>query len=92
MSHSDTTWRHNKSRPGLKPGFVQTLEHVDSVDSIGRLRCILILARHTGRRESSICHLQGSDSLGDETPIRETLASMGLDDNSAQHMPHGAIR
>ena len=74
------------------PHFLETLKRVDSVDPTGQLRCILILARYTGRRESAICHLRASDFLRDETAIRETLASMGMDENSAKLMPHGAIR
>ena len=37
--------------------FTETLKHVDTVDSTGKLRCILNLARYTGRRESAICRL-----------------------------------
>ena len=91
----DVQWGREKNprRPvASHQRFLETLKHVDTVDPMGRLHCILILARYTGRRESAICHLRASDFLRNETAIRETLASMGMDENSAKHMPHGAIR
>ena len=76
----DVQWGREKNprRPvASHQRFVETLKHVDTVDPMGRLRCILILARYTGRRESAICHLRASDFLRDKTAIRDTLASMG---------------
>ncbi len=72
--------------------FTETLKHVDTVDPLGRLRCMLSLARYTGRRESAICKLRASDFLRDPDAIRAALASMGFDENRADHMPHGAVR
>ena len=72
--------------------FVETLKYVDTIDASGRLRCMLNLARYTGRRESAMCRLRASDFLRDEAAIRRVLAAMGFNENDAQHMPHGAIR
>ena len=69
--------------------FTETLKHIDPVDPSRRLRCMLSLARYTGRRESAICKLCASDFLRDPDAIR---AALGFDENSANHMPHGAIR
>lgn len=71
--------------------FTRTLQHVDTVDPAGRLGCMLSLARYTGRRESAICKLRASDFLRDPASIRAALASMGFDENRADHMPFGAI-
>ncbi len=68
------------------------MEHVDAVDPQGRLRCILSLARHTGRRESAICKLRASDLLLSERRVLEALAGAGMDEHLAEDMPHGAIR
>ena len=92
---NDVTWPREKNimRPVASHSrFTATLEHVDAVDSGGRLRCILTLARYSGRRESAICKLRASDFLRDADAIRAALGSMGFDPERAQHMPHGAIR
>ena len=68
------------------------MQHVDAVDSEGRLRAILALARWTGRRESAICGLLASDILLSPERIRDALAAAGMDEGLGQHMPHGAIR
>jgi integrase len=57
-----------------------------------RLRTILVLARHTGRRESAICNLRASDLLLTPERMRGALAAEGMDERLAEHMPHGAIR
>lgn len=72
--------------------FLATLAHADQVDPKGRLRCILALARHTGRRESAICAIRAGDFLLSEGRIRAALAAAGMDERTAEHMPHGAIR
>ena len=71
--------------------FTATLEHVDTVDAKGGLRCMLNLARYTGRRESAICKLRASDFLRDADAIRSALAAFGFDENRADFMPFGAI-
>ena len=71
----DVEWGREKNprRPvASHQRFLETLKHVDTVDPTGRLRCTLILARYTGRRESAICHLRASDFLHDASAIRET--------------------
>jgi integrase len=72
--------------------YQRTQEHTDAVDPKGRLRCVLALARYTGRRESAICQLQASDVLLSEKRIRSELAAEGMDERMAAAMPHGAIR
>jgi hypothetical protein len=69
-----------------------TQEHTDTVDPKGRLRCIVALARYTGRRESALCALHASDLLLSARRIRAALADAGMDERLAAHMPHGAIR
>ena len=83
----------NPRRPVASPQrFLATLAHADEVDPKGRLRGILALARHTGRRESAICAIRASDLLLSEGRIRAALAAAGMDERMAEHMPHGAIR
>ncbi len=72
--------------------YLATLDHVDAVDPAGRLRCILALARYTGRRESAICALRASDVLLGADRVRAALAEAGLDERLANHMPHGAVQ
>lgn len=72
--------------------YLSTLAHVDAVDPVGRLRCILALARFTGRRESALCALRASDLLLTHDQITRALAAAGMDERLAEHMPHGAIR
>ena len=72
--------------------YTATMSHADDVDDAGRLRCILSLARFTGRREAAICKLWASDVLLSEDRIRATLAAEGMDERLAEHMPHGALR
>jgi integrase len=69
-----------------------TQAHTDAVDGAGRLRCILALARFTGRRESAICAIRASDLLLSTERILAALAAAGANEGLAQHMPHGAIR
>jgi integrase len=72
--------------------YTGTRDHADQVDPAGRLRCIVALARFTGRRESAICALRAADLLFSHTTIRAALAAAGLNEADAEHMPHGAIR
>ena len=91
----DVTWPKEKNprRPvASQQRFVRTLEHVDRVDPEWRLRAILSLARYTGRRADAICTLHASDLLRDIDHVRAALASAGMDERLAEHMPHGAMR
>jgi integrase len=72
--------------------YLATQGHADAVDASGRLRCVLALARYTGRRESAICQLRASDVLLSAERVRQALAAEGMDERLAEHMPHGAIR
>jgi integrase len=91
----DVTWpkEANVRRPVARhERFVETMKHVDTVDSGGRLRCILELARWTGRRESAIVGLRASDLLLSPARTLEAIAAAGMDEALAQYMPNGAIR
>ena len=72
--------------------FTDTMAVIDRIDHNGRLRCMLALARYTGRRESAICHLRASDILRDSGALRRALADQGMDESQADHWQHGAIR
>ena len=83
----------NKRRPiASHERYTRAQEHTDAVDPEGRLRCILALARLTGRRESAICGLRTNDVLRDDVAVAKELAGAGMDERIAGHMPHGAIR
>ena len=93
--HDDVKWPKEKNvrRPvASHQRYTATQEHTDAVDATGRLRCILTLARYTGRRESAICGLRAGDLLLTEDRIRAALAASGMDEGIAEHMPNGAIR
>jgi integrase len=72
--------------------FTRTLEHTNAIDELGRLTCVLNLARYTGRRIDAILHLRVSDVLLTRERLHETLAGMGRDERLVDHMPFGAIR
>jgi hypothetical protein len=83
----------NPRRPvAARDRYEVTQAHTDSVDPRGRLRCVLALARYTARRESAICCLKASDLLLSHARVRVALASSGLNEQDADHMPFGAIR
>lgn len=89
------TWPKEKNprRPvASHQRYLATLAHADSIDPQGRLRCVLALARFTGRRESALCALHASDLLLTRERICSALAAAGMDERLADHMPHGAIR
>lgn len=90
----DCEWpkERNVRRPiAAQDRYTRTLEQTDSVDPQGRLRCILAIARHSGRRESAICGLRAADLLLSAERIRAALAAAGMNEGDAEHMPHGAI-
>ncbi len=91
----DCTWPREKNvrRPvASQQRYTATLEHADTIDQAGRLRCILALARNTGRRESAVIQLRASDILLSAKQVALALAAAGMDERLAEHMPHGAIR
>jgi integrase len=90
----DMEWQKekNKRRPvATHARFLRTLEHADAVDAQGRFRCILTLARHTGRREAAVCSLRLDSLLLSQDRIAARLAELGKDEGLAAHMPAGAI-
>lgn len=72
--------------------YLATQEHADGIDPAGRLRCILALARFTGRRADAICRLRANDVLRTTERVAEALAGAGMNENLADHYAHGAIR
>lgn len=91
----DVRWpkEQNPRRPvASHDRYLQTLARTDTVDPTGRLRCILALARYTGRREGAICALKAADVLQTPDQVRAAIAEAGMDERLAEHMPHGAIR
>lgn len=91
----DLTWpkEKNPQKPiASHERYARTQKHTDAVDPKGRLRCILALARLTGRRESAICGLRATDVLRNDAAVARELAGAGMDERIAGHMPHGAIR
>jgi integrase len=72
--------------------YIKTMEHVDAVDPLGRLRAILALARFTARRVSAVCQLQPADILLSRERIVSALAAAGMDEGLAEEWQHGAIR
>jgi hypothetical protein len=84
----DIEWPKEKNvrRPvATHARFLRTVEHADAVDKKGRLRCILTLARYTGRRESAICSLQADSLLLTTERIAARLAELGRDEGLAAH-------
>ena len=91
----DVDWPKEKNplRPVASHSrFLDTMKVVEQVDPSGRMRCMLALARYTGRRESAICQLHASDILRHPAAMRAALASQGMDESRAEHWEHGAIR
>ena len=91
----DVSWEKEKNplRPvASHDRFLRTISFADDVDPSGRLRCMLALARYTGRRESAVCQLRASDILRDRRAVRVALAEQGLDESQADHWAEGAIR
>jgi hypothetical protein len=72
--------------------YERTQEYTNVVDPQGRLRCMLALARYTGRRETAICELRACDVLRSREAILRVLAETGGDERLADHMPFGGIR
>ena len=69
--------------------YVKTMEKADDVDADGRLRCMLALARYTGRRENAICQLRADDVLWDQKAVDVVIAGLGLNEGDAKFYPEG---
>jgi hypothetical protein len=83
----------NQRRPvASHERYLATRKAADKVDSEGRIRAILAIARYTGRRINSICSLAASDLLWTVEDVGAAIARMGADVRLAEHYPHGAIR
>jgi integrase len=82
----------NTKRPiATEERYRQLLAVADQVDSLGRFRCMLVLARATGRRVNAICNLKVSDVALNREQLVHALARAGLDLRHADQWPHGAI-
>lgn len=91
----DCQWPREKNvrRPiASHERYLLTLAQSGKVDSMGRLRAILTLARYTARRESAIIALRADDVLLSRERIVAALAGEGMDERRVDKMPHGAIR
>ncbi|HEU4564135.1 MAG TPA: tyrosine-type recombinase/integrase [Gemmatimonadaceae bacterium] len=83
----------NPKRPiASEDRYRRTLAVADSCGPPGQLRCMLALARYTGRRINAICHLRASDVLLTRERVLAALADAGQDERLADYMPQGAIR
>lgn len=82
----------NMKRPvATDERYRQLLAVADQVDPLGRFRCMLVLARATGRRVNAICSLKVSDVALNREQLLHALARAGLDLRHADQWPHGAI-
>lgn len=83
----------NAKRPIANEARYRALLAVaDDVEPTGRFRCVLALARHTGRRIRAICELRRSDALLTREAMRAALAAYAMDLAHADAWPQGAIR
>ena len=83
----------NTRRPvATEERYRATLAIADQVDPRGRFRCLLVLARHTGRRVNAICQLRAADVLRTRDQVERALAATGQPIAAAAHWTHGAIR
>ncbi len=69
-----------------------TTAKASTVDPLGRLACVLALARYTGRRINAIVSLRTTDLLLSQETLERTLVSTGQDPALVRYMPNGAIR
>ena len=83
----------NAKRPLANAARYEALRAVaDVAEPSGRFRCVLALARHTGRRINAIVSLRVSDVLLTREQMRTALAAYAMDLAHADAWPHGAIR
>jgi integrase len=81
----------NPARPRMsRERYEKLLKVADQVEAEGRLRVLLMLAWHTGRRINAILHLRASDVLTDPAAMRPILAACGHDEADADEWP-GAL-
>jgi integrase len=83
----------NPRRPIATEGRYQALLAVaDRAETTGRFRCVLVLARETGRRINAICSLGLADVLLKKDHMISALAESGQPVEWADHWEHGALR
>jgi integrase len=83
----------NPRRPLATEARYQALLRVsDAAEPTGRFRCVLTLARETGRRINAICALERSDVLTTTEQIVAALADVGQPIAWADAWPNGAVR
>jgi integrase len=81
----------NPARPrASRERYEKLVAVANDVDPDGRLRVLLELAWHTGRRINAILHLRASDVLTDAEAMRPVLAACGHDEDDAEAWP-GAL-
>jgi integrase len=82
----------NAMRPlATEARYRALLKVAEQAEATGRFRCVLTLARTTGRRISAICALRRRDVLLSTGEMRRALAAAGLSTANADHWPNGAI-
>jgi hypothetical protein len=82
----------NARRPIANEARHEALRAVaDVAEPTDRFRCVLALARHTGRRIRAICELRRSDMLLTREAMRAALAEYAMDLARADAWPQGAI-
>jgi integrase len=83
----------NMRRPvATEARYRKLLAVADAVEPLGRFRCLLVLARTTGRRINALCALKASEVLRTRESVEAALAATGQDLRHAAHWPHGALR
>jgi integrase len=83
----------NTRRPvATEERYRALLAVADRVEPLGRFRCLLVLARTTGRRINALCALRAADVLRTREQVERALAAVGQDLRHAAHWPHGALR
>ena len=87
-----TEKRDNIRRPiASQARYLATVAVANEVDPEGRLKCMLAIARYSGRRTNAICRLRVSDLLLSPDAVLGALASHGRDETRAAHYPFGGI-
>jgi integrase len=83
----------NAKRPlATEDRYQKLLEVADRAEPEGRLRLLLALARHTGRRINALANLRASDVLLSRDQMVTALAAIGAPIAWAEQWPHGALR
>ncbi|GJG84833.1 hypothetical protein tb265_00140 [Gemmatimonadetes bacterium T265] len=72
--------------------YAATRAQALAVDPRGRFACLVVLARHTGRRINALVNLRASDVLRTRSQMEAALGAVGQPLGAAAHWPHGALR